>query len=81
MARIKDRIDKHLNDTFMDNLHEYLSSEFPGVSFEGRVSLSSFRLVTEWDSKDPMVCEKIKRSSKAFEAAYTKARQEVFACK
>ena len=34
MATIKDKVDARLNDTFTENLREYLSGEFPGVKFE-----------------------------------------------
>jgi len=77
--RIKDKVDKRLNDTFTDNLCGYLESKFPGVKFESTFSLCDMRMVTTWDSKDPKVCEEIKKYAEAYEAAYSMARQEVWA--
>jgi len=70
MATIKDRIDKHLNNTFTNNLCEYLTGEFPGVKFESRFDfLGSMRKFTTWDTKNKSMCNKIKAVAKANAAA------------
>jgi hypothetical protein len=74
MATMKEKIDKRLNDGFIDNLHEYLSQQFPGVSFEKTIDLEQMRMVTKWESGDEELCEKIKLSLHAYESAYGRAR-------
>jgi len=75
--RIKDKIDKHLNNTFSSNLLEYLSNAFPGVAFETKINLSTMGMVTVWDTEDPEICAEIKKHVGAYESAYTKAREEI----
>jgi len=77
MATIKEKVDKRLNDTFTENFREYLSSQFPKVTFESHCSLSEMRLVTTWDTEDSGICAEIKKIGAAYEAAYSKAREEV----
>jgi len=74
--KIKDKIDKRLNDTFTDNLCEFLANEFPKVAFKSEFNFLSMRRVTSWDTQDPKICAEIKKTVKAYEAAYSKAREE-----
>lgn len=76
MATIKDRVDKRLNDTFTENFREYLSEQFPDITFESHCSLASMGMVTTWDSENPEICSEIEKVGAAYEAAYSKAREE-----
>jgi len=78
MATIKDKVDRHLNDTFIDNLHEYLKEQYPDVEFDRTIDIESMRMVSTWDSEDPETCAEIKKVAGAYEAAYLKARQEIW---
>jgi len=78
MATIKEKVDKRLNDTFTENLRKYLTGQFPGIKFESYCSLASMRLLTTWDAEDPEVCSEIKKVIVTYEAAYTKAREEIW---
>ena len=73
----KDKIDKRLNDTFTENFREYLGGKFPKVKFETIINFSNMGLMTVWDTEDPKICAEIKKHAEAYEAAYTKAREEV----
>ena len=79
MATIKEKIDRRLNDTFTENLREYLAGEFLGIKFETHCSLATMgSLITTWDSEDPDVCCEIKKVVKVYEAAYARAREEIW---
>lgn len=78
MTTIKEKVDKRLNDTFTENFREYLTKQFPDVKFESHVSLETLSMVTIWDTEDPQVCAEIKKIGAAYEAAYSKAREEVW---
>ena len=78
MATIKEKISRRLNDTFTENLRNYLKTKFPNITFETIVDISSMRLITTWDSKNKKICIEIKKYAEAYEAAYLKALEEVW---
>jgi hypothetical protein len=78
MSTIKDKIDRRLNDTFTENLRAFLKKKFPDVTFESHFNICSMRMVTEWDTEDPVKCGEIKKFAEAYEAAYSRARQEIW---
>ena len=78
MATIKDKIDKHLNDIYIDSLHEYLLCLFPAVKFEKGFNIVEMRMVTTWDTKKPSLCKKIKETATAYEEGFLRARREIW---
>ena len=75
---IIEKVDKRLNDTFTENLRGFLGEKFPDVKFESDFNICSMRMTTTWDTEDPEKCGEIKKLAEAYEAAYSKARREIW---
>jgi len=76
--KLRDKIDKRLNDTFSENLLLFLNKKFPDVKFESFFNMFSMRRQTTWDSLDEKICADIKLVIEGYETAYSDARRIIY---
>lgn len=76
--KIRDKIDRQLNDTFSENLLLFLNKKFPNVNFESSFNIFSMRRQTTWDSLNKKVCANIKLAVEGYETAYSDARRIIY---